>query len=218
MNEVFFDLHRGPEEMDLLWSGGWRHFGPMFFRYSETEAEDGAVRHVLPLRIELERFTPSESQRRTLRRNADLTWALGRVELDARRHEMFAAHAGRFRENIPESLETFLGGGVEWDVPCAVRELGVRDVRGRLIAASYVGIGVAAFSSIYGMFDPAESRRRLGIATLLWEIESARAAGCRWLHLGYAYHEPSFYDYKKQFAGLEWFDWSEWRTSALPGP
>jgi len=67
------------------------------------------------------------------------------------------------------------------------------------------------------MFDPAASRRRLGIATLLWEIESARKAGCRRLYHGYAFSEPSHYDYKKGFTGLEWYDWKRWHDTPPPG-
>lgn len=216
MHEVAFatEPHQ-PVLMDALWARGWRHFGPMFFRYSETESEQGAL-HVIPLRVDLERFRFSESQRRTLRRNADLKTSFGpSLPGDAERL-LFHAHASRFRENIPSSLEAFLGTDPSSGIPCEIRQLSVRGEGGRLLAASYVAVGEEAWSSVYAMFDPAESRRRLGIATLLWEIEAARAAGCRWLYHGYAYREPSHYDYKKQFSGLEWFDWEGWRSGKIP--
>jgi arginine-tRNA-protein transferase len=73
-----------------------------------------------------------------------------------------------------------------------------------------------AHSSIYAMFDPSEASRSLGNATILWEIESAKSAGCRWLYLGYAHVEPSFYDYKKRFTPLQWYDWEHWRSDPLP--
>lgn len=216
MNEVAFATEPcEPVLMDALWARGWRHFGPMFFRYSETDLVQGRG-HVIPLRIDLERFRLSESQRRTLRRNADLSVTFGLPVIGDTERALFHAHASRFRENIPTSLEAFLGHDPGCGTPCEIRQLSVSDDAGRLLAVSYVGVGQGAWSSIYAMFDPVESHRRLGIATLLWEIESAREAGCRWLYHGYAFREPSHYDYKKGFTGLEWYDWERWHESPVP--
>ena len=216
MHEVAFATEPcQPVLMDALWERGWRHFGPMFFRYSETEEEQG-MSHVTPLRIDLERFRFSESQDRTWRRNADLKTSFGPPMMGEAETKLFHAHASRFKENVPSSLEAFLGPDPSSGIPCEIRQLSVTGDDGRLLAASYVGVGEEAWSSIYAMFDPAEGRRRLGIATLLWEIQAARAAGCRWLYHGYAYREPSHYDYKKKFSGLEWYDWESWRTSVPP--
>jgi len=216
MHEVAFAIEPcQPVLMDSLWARGWRHFGPMFFRYSDMESDQG-VRHVIPLRIDLGRFRCSRSQRRTLRRNEDLKTSFGSPRLGDAERMLFHPHASRFRENIPSSLEAFLGPDPSSGIPCEIRQLSVTGDDGRLLAVSYVAVGEEAWSSIYAMFDPAEARRRLGIATLLWEIEAARAAGCRWLYHGYAYREPSHYDYKKQFSGLEWFDWEGWRSGKIP--
>jgi arginine-tRNA-protein transferase len=204
-----------PELMDVLWARGWRHFGPMFFRYSETDLGHG-VGHIIPLRIDLQRFRLSESQRRTLRKNADLRFNFGSSEIGNAERALFRAHASRFRENIPSSPEAFLGSDPVSGIPCEISQLSVTEGEGRLLAASYVAVGREAWSSIYAMFDPAESRRRLGIASLLWEIQSAREAGCRWIYHGYAFRERSHYDYKKSFSGLEWYDWARWHDAALP--
>jgi arginine-tRNA-protein transferase len=217
MNEVAFATE--PCEtalMDELWARGWRHFGPIFFRYSETDLGQG-VGHVIPLRINLEKFRFSESQRRTLRRNTDLRVSFGSPETGDAERILFHAHASRFRENIPSSPEAFLGDDPASGIPCEIRKLSVTGDAGRLLAVSFVAVGKNAWSSIYAMFDPEESRRRLGIATLLWEIESARKAGCRWLYHGYAFREPSHYDYKKGFSGLEWYDWERWHITPPPG-
>lgn len=217
MNEVAFATEPcDPCVMDALWDRGWRHFGPMFFRYTETEASQGTM-HVLPLRIDLERFTPSGSQRRTLRGNADLTTTFGPPVIGEAERAIFHAHASRFSENVPSSPEAFLGDKPATGIPCEIRQLSVSTGEGSLLAASYVAVGEVAWSSIYAMFDPEESGRRLGISTLLWEIAAAREAGCRWLYHGYCYREPSRYDYKKGFSALEWYDWERWNTGPLPG-
>ena len=57
------------------------------------------------------------------------------------------------------------------------------------------------------MFDPSESRRSLGIYAILSAIDLSRRSGRRYYYPGYGTREPSPYDYKKKFAGLEEFDW-----------
>jgi arginine-tRNA-protein transferase len=216
MNEVA--LAEGPCEpilMDSLWARGWRHFGPMFFRYSETDLGQ-AVGHIIPLRIDLEKFRLSESQRRTLRKNTGLRVSFGSPLIGGAERTLFDAHASRFRENVPSSPKSFLGSEPASGIPCEIRQLSVTGDGDRLLAASYVAVGREAWSSIYAMFDPEVSRRRLGIATLLWEIEAAREAGCRWLYHGYAFREPSHYDYKKAFSGLQWYDWERWHDTIPP--
>ena len=78
---------------------------------------------------------------------------------------------------------------------------------GHLAAVSYFDIGERSNSGIYAMFDPAFSSRRLGIFTILKEIEYAASTGKEFYYQGYAYEGTSFYDYKKQFRGSEAFDW-----------
>jgi arginine-tRNA-protein transferase len=193
-----------PEQMDELWNAGWRHFGRSFFRYSYGLGAD-QIQRVQPIRVPLATLTFSARHRRILRRNADLVVAFGPPELDAERHALFARHRLRFQRAVPDALTDFLGPSLA-DYPCPLVEVTAR-LAGRLVAASYLDLGVAGASSVYAMFEPAEARRSLGVATLLWEIGRARAQGCAHYHPGYAFHEPSAMDYKKQFSGSEWFDW-----------
>ena len=193
--------------MDRLWAKGWRHFGPLFYRYAQAQHGGGLV-DVRPLRIDLARFERSKSQRRVWRRNEDLRISIRRTRLDETRRTLFNRHKQRFTENVPDSLEDFLGADSS-SGPCVNVEVAVQ--RGsRLLAASYLDLGHAAVSSIYGFFDPDESARSLGIFTMLVEIEFACQRGCRHYYPGYAYLQPSHYDYKKQFHGLEAFDWKSW--------
>jgi arginine-tRNA-protein transferase len=57
------------------------------------------------------------------------------------------------------------------------------------------------------MFDPSESRRSLGVYTILLAVERSQKLGCPFYYPGYACREPSPYDYKKNFDGLEEYDW-----------
>ena len=198
-----------PEQLDSLLNLGWRHFGRHFFRYSLFLGEN-RMHWVQPVRVNLPHLTLSTSQRRILRRNGDLTVSVGKPVADAEHQDLFLRHRTRFATNVPERLTDFLGDNLE-RYPCPMVEVAARR-NGVLVAASYLDVGVTCASSVYALFDPAEARRSLGIATMLWEIRHAADRGCSHYHPGYAFHEPSEMDYKKQFAGSEWFDWQgNWR-------
>jgi arginine-tRNA-protein transferase len=194
--------------MDRLWSEGWRHFGPLFYRYAQAH-HGGRLMDVRPLRIDLARFQASRSQRRVHRKNADLNVHVQPPRIDDIRRSLFHRHKERFVENVPESLEDFLGAEPSIG-PCLTLEVGLYTGH-RLVAASYMDVGATAVSSIYAFFDPVEESRSLGIATMLAEMAWARDRGCQYYYPGYAYTQPSHYDYKKQFHGLESYDWEAWR-------
>ena len=215
MNEIAFLDHATPRQMDLLWSLGWRNFGKRFFRYSSFPYR-GDQLTIIPLRINIRAFSPSDSHRRTIRKNSDLNWNIGPVVTDAEHQGLLELHALRFEDNRPETHTDFLGHEVLESRPCEVREVSARSPEGTLLASSYIGVGEESFSSIHAMYHPEVHRRRLGIATLLREIEETRVSGRRFLYLGYATVEPSFYDYKKRFSGLEWYDWEAWHASPVP--
>jgi arginyl-tRNA--protein-N-Asp/Glu arginylyltransferase len=205
-------------ELDVILALGFRHFGTTFFRY-DTQRQHGKTVHVVPLRIDLDRFRPSGSQKRIMRRNRDLTVLFRAAEVDGRKELLFAVHKQRFRENVPESIYDFLSDRPA-EVPCAARECCLFQ-GDRLLATGYFDIGQASVSSIYTFFDPSPElgRRSLGLYVLLRQILYAREEGKAYLYHGYAYREPSFYDYKKNFNGLEYFDWAgRWLPFEKAGP
>ena len=202
--EYFLCWSAPPEVMDELWAEGWRHFGGVFFRYRRWQ-HGGRWLTVTPLRIDLERFTPSRSQRRVLARNSDLRVETRPTEIVSEMRRMFRLHRLRFREQVPESLDDFLSFAPA-TVPC--RNETIRVYSGsRLVAAHFLDVGGRATSSVYSMFDPAESRRSLGVYTILLAVDYSQRLGCRHYYPGYATREPSPYDYKKRLAALEEYDW-----------
>jgi arginine-tRNA-protein transferase len=210
-DEHFVSWERSPAQMDALWENGWRHFGPIFYRYRQALTPAG-LRNVQPLRVDASRFMPGKSQRRVLRKNGDLQIRVRTAELTEDRQRLFDLHKQRFSENIPNSLDDFLGPAPHAG-PCQTLELGAF-LGDRLLAASYLDVGESAVSSIYAFFDPDESARSLGTATMIWEILLARQTGRRWHYPGYAYVEPSGYDYKKRFGPMEHYDWNSWQPLA----
>jgi leucyl-tRNA---protein transferase len=195
-----------PDSMDLLWKGGFRHFGSHFFRYS-VGLLNGEYAEVIPLRILLSEFIPSKSQKKTIRKNQDLIVKIRDCFIDEEKLQLFETHAKRFTENRPESIFTFLSPKNAATDPCELKEVCVYD-KDRLAAVSFLDLGEKASSSVYAMFHPDYSKRRLGIYTMLLEIEYSKSRQMDFLYPGYAYREKSFYDYKKKFHPMEYFDWN----------
>ena len=202
--EYFLCWSATAELMDELWAEGWRHFGPVFFRYRRWR-HAGRSLTITPLRLDLARFKPSRSQRRVVARNRDLRVEVRPTVLDAETVGMFEAHRRRFRTDVPDSLHDFLSYAPA-EVPCRNETIRVY-VGARLVAAHFLDVGRTATSSVYSMFDPAESRRSLGVYTILLAVERSQRLGCQHYYPGYACREPSPYDYKKNFDGLEEYDW-----------
>ena len=204
INEEFYADRLLPEQMDSLWANGWRHFGTHFFRYNVGLLIDD-VRFVLPLRIRLENFTFSKSQRRVLRLNQDLDVTIRPITIDEQSKNLFDRHKTRFNHGVPESIYNFIS--TEPDVsPCEAKEIRVSQ-NDQLLAVSYFDVGCNSTSGIYAMFEPTITDRSLGIFTMLKEIEYSIETNREFYYQGYAYQGPSFYDYKKRFRGTEAFDW-----------
>ena len=177
---------------------GWRRHGISFFRPACP-----SCRKCRSLRVDVARFAPSKSQRRTLRRNAG-------VRLDVRRHPstdpeqiaLFNAyHADMHRRRgWPENettaddyIESFLLGNWEFS-----REF--RYYEGdRLIGLGLVDELPDALSSVYFYHDPAWRSAGPGTYSVLREIESAQQTGKRWLYLGYWISDCQSMSYKSQY-------------------
>jgi leucyl-tRNA---protein transferase len=209
INENFECIMVPPEDMDILWSYGFRHFGTFFFRYDKSIYQNSYC-DVIPLRINLKKFKYSQSQKRILRRNTDIEVKVREASIDENKQRLFESHKMRFRENIPDSLYTFFSFDPS-NIPSRAIEFDLYDIH-TLIGIGYLDIGKTSTSSVYTFFDPSYGRRSLGILILLLQIRYSLENGKDYLYPGYAYKQPSFYDYKKNFYGLEFFNWKrDWQ-------
>lgn len=205
VHEAFNFSKVPPEDMDVLWAHGFRHFGTLFFRYSEISDGD-AVNHVIPLRINLKKFEYSSSQNRILRKNRDLIPMFRESFIDQEKRDLFDKHKVRFKGNVPESLYTFLSPFPS-KIPCDNIECCLYD-KGKLVAVGFLDLGKRATSCVYTIFDTDYEKRSLGIFMILVQIQYSLAKGMTHVYHGYVYRETSAYDYKKNFYGLESYDWT----------
>ena len=193
-----------PEELDGLLATGWRHFGTLFFRYNAAVMEK-KLQFILPLRIELAEWKATRSQKRVVKKNADLRTEIRTATIDREKQAMFFRHSLRFTENKPTSLEDFLHPEPA-EIPCRCEEVAVF-LGEKLVAVSFLAIGKDSVSSIYGIFEPKYASRSLGVYTMLEEIKYAQELGVKYYYSGYSTLGPSRYDYKKGFEAVYAYDW-----------
>ena len=214
INEEFYAEAVEAWMLDVLLADGWRHFGNHFYRYN-FGVYAGEIRRVIPLRIRIAELKLSKSQRRVLRRNEDLDVEIRPIDITDETHALFDKHKQRFKSGIPNSIYDFISRDAA-NSPTNGMELRVKR-SGELVAASFFDHGKTSLSSIYGIFNPDETTRSLGIFTMLKEIEYARENSLSLYYHGYAYEGESYYDYKKRFSALEQFDWNgNWLESEPP--
>src|SRR6478672_4797452 len=139
INQQFFASSVTPRQIDTLLEQGWRHFGTHFFRYSYGFYELD-VRRVIPLRVSLNKFSLSKSQRRTLKKNLDLRTVVRPIEITTESEALFERHKRRFKSGVPTSIHDFLSHCPDTE-PCTGREVAVYNVDSDLIAVSYFDLG-----------------------------------------------------------------------------
>jgi arginine-tRNA-protein transferase len=202
-----------PTVFDDFLSNGWRLLGQSLVRHNFSVCR-GEICKTIPLRIRLDDFEPSKSQRQLLRRNAVLTVKRSPIRFSQKKSHLFGLHTKRLQERQPASLASFLNPrsalvpvkGQEWRV----------FLEQQFIACSFFHLGEQAVSGTYCIFDPAYGQFSLGTYTMLLELMLAKELGKKYYYHGYTYNVPSQFDYKLNFEALESFKWTtgEWGPEA----
>lgn len=196
---------RGSEYRALL-DANFRRAGVVFYR-----PECAGCRACRQIRVLVREFTPTKSQRRSERRNLDLTLSIGPPELDEERADLYRRYVEHRHEAGPqtgstEELESFLYRSA---VPTL--EIAYRNAAGHLIGVSILDVGPGYFSSVYHYFDPTEEHRSLGVFSVLAELELARARGLDHYYLGYWIPSARTMAYKANYRPFEILVDGEWK-------
>lgn len=185
------------EQYEQLLSRGWRRFGTHFFR----PACPRCVK-CRSLRVNVNAFVPTKSQRRCERRNEAI-----RMEVDVPRVSqahldlynayhtaMHEAKGWKDREtDRSDYRQSFLEGN--WPFAREIRYL--RD--GELVGVGLIDVVPTATSSIYFYHAPDWRPESPGTFSLLQELGYARQLGKQYLYLGYWIPENRSMAYKAAF-------------------
>ena len=192
-----------PTEFDTYLESGWRRFANYYFR-----PDCPSCKKCIPIRVLVDEFQPSKSQRKLLRKNKDVTCLLREKTFSPEIFEIYKAHS-KERFNQPSKIEEFYG--VHYSDTCHAYQSEYY-IEGKLVAVGFLDVGVKGLSSSYFVFDPEYSSYSLGRYSILKEMEFAQQLGKPYYYLGYWIEENKHMSYKNKYFPHECLNWNskEW--------
>ena len=186
-------------ETESLLERGWRRFGPTYFRPRCSHCSE-----CVGLRIVVEQFAASKSQRRASRSCARLRRVVGLPRVDSERLALYskwhrAREQARGWEPNPQTADRY---ALEFAFPhdCA-REAAFYDdeAGGRLVGVGLFDEMPRSLSAAFFFFDPDYAQRSLGTANVLALVADARASDRAHVYLGFRVAGCPSLRYKSNF-------------------
>lgn len=215
----------GPELYDYLSIMGFRRSRKVLYRPTCPHCSA-----CLSARIRVDGFSPSKSQRKTIRRNSGLERTISPPEPDSELFQLFKRyvsarhdHGGMDDMNIQDFKR------MTDDSPTRTRiikyfEHSDDGAERTLVAAALTDMLEDGLSMLYSFYDPDRMRNSLGTYMILDHIDIAKANGIKHVYLGYWVPGSKKMDYKRKFGSLEiyvdniWRDFDEYEGVARERP
>ncbi|MDG1483894.1 MAG: arginyltransferase [Myxococcota bacterium] len=196
-----------PDEFDASLARGDRRIGRMLYQTSCPECVACE-----PLRLPVETFKPSRSQRKTVKKNADLRIEVGPARFSSEKLDLYNRHKqerGLARHERRMNQRGYEG----WFLNSCATTLEFRYLaEDRLIGLGIMDVGRLDTSSVYFFFDPDESRRSLGTYSVLVEMNWQKERSGRHHYLGLYVEQCQHLVYKARYFPHERRVGGEWKT------
>ncbi len=185
---------------------GFRRSGDLVYRPHCRDCQA-----CIPVRVPVNLFQPTRSQRRILGRNTDLKVTAQAPGYDPQHFALYLRYqktrhpGGGMDDPDPQKYTNFL---LSRHVHTVFYEMRLQS---RLIGVAVVDHLSDGLSAVYTFFDPHERRRGLGTFAVLWQIERARQLGLTHVYLGYLIRESQKMSYKENYHPLEAYLDGRWR-------
>ncbi|MGZ8409872.1 MAG: arginyltransferase [Hyphomicrobium sp.] len=171
------------------------------------------------VRIVVEGFRPSRTQRRLIGRNADLTASDTPPRATAEQYELFRAYqSGRHSGGEMARMDFFDYQALVEDTPVDTSVAEFRDPQGHLVAACITDRVADGFSAVYSFFRPDMPQRGLGSYMIMWLVERARELQLPHVYLGFWVADCQKMAYKIRFQPLEAYTPEGWKPLRLEEP
>ena len=195
-SEYLMPYTRPGSDFHKLLAKGYRRLGQIFYRNVCRECSA-----CLPLRIEVDKFVVSASQKRTLRRNQDIhieinfsfTLTPGKIRLYKK--YINSKHPNDKKKVAGEPLPVLFAMHSGYDRIIEMNYL----IGKKLIGVGIVDEGKDALSSNYFYYDTDYLERRPGVLSILHEISLAKQMGKKYHYLGFFIEDNEKMAYKKYF-------------------
>jgi len=186
---------------------GFRRSGSHYYR-PHCEHCNACV----PVRLRVEDFSPDRSQRRVMKKNADLSCRMVPASFTERYYDLYARYIEQRHidgDMYPPSREQFTSFLVEGATDSWFLEILDDD---RLVGLAAIDKLNEGLSAIYTVFEPSYEQRSLGTFAVLWQIEEAQRQGLPYLYLGYWIAECRKMNYKTRFQPIEALRDGHWQV------
>ncbi len=187
-------------ELERLLELGFRRFGPLYFRPVCPSCSE-----CVPVRVPVAGFAPSKNLRRVLSRAREVRVEIAAPRVNDERLALYRRwHAGREGERgwTPDTLDP-----QSYEMQFAFPHPAAREysywLGNALVAIGIVDDMPGALSAVYCYYEPAHAALSLGTFNVLTALERARAAGKRYVYLGYRVEDCASLRYKGRFLPQE---------------
>lgn len=206
VTHVFHTQFLAPGMYESILNQGFRRSGTLFY---QNHCPGCQACH--PIRVDVQNFMPSRSQRRVLKKNRDVVVRLAPdvfQDEDLRLYRTYCA-ARHPSHSLPER-EDYVRFLLNSPVPTNIMRYLLNEQQ---IGLGWIDILPQSLSSVYFSFDPAYSARSLGTFSILQQIELCRLLGKPWLQLGFWVHDCQKMNYKNNFRPCHILVNGQWRMA-----
>ena len=165
----------------------------------------------LSARIDVRKFQPSKSQRRILRRNANLERRPNAPWATEKQYDLFRSYLNsRHTEGGMVDMDIFEFAAMIEETPVTSRVMEYVTLDGALNAVCLTDIFDDGLSLVYSFYDTSVPKKSVGTYMILDHIEIAREANLPYVYLGYWVYGSDKMAYKSKFSGVEVFKDQKW--------
>jgi arginyl-tRNA--protein-N-Asp/Glu arginylyltransferase len=164
----------------------------------------------IPVRIPVDSFAPSRSQRRAARQHRDLSVTVSELNYSEEHFSLYTAYQAARHHNgddqeTSEQYRNFLVQSNVESVMIEFRENGILKI------VSVVDIVRDGISAVYTFYDASDRSNSYGTFNVLWLIEWCHELGLPYLYLGYWIEQSRKMSYKKNFLPQQGLIDGEWQ-------
>lgn len=192
-------------EYDFLIAAGFRRSGTQVYRphcVSCNACES--------IRLPVQLFSPSKSQKRILKRNQDLTIKISETN-KPEYYPLYQSYINQRHDDgsmYPATPEQYQGFVLSpWDKALFIEIYKEQE----LIAVAVTDHLASSLSALYTFFNPEEQQRSLGTFAILQQIALAQSLNKAFLYLGYQIDSCQKMSYKQNFLPHERFFEDKWQ-------